>query len=189
MGSGDRFALFNFWLRYGLRAGNFWGHVRYRLMTTVSSEPRGARLLAISSGGGHWIELARLSAAFDDHDVLYASTAKNLRAPSGNRNVSEIRDASRSDPVRLVGLLWDVVHLLISFRPRVIVTTGAAPGLLAIVAGKLMGCRSVWIDSVANAETLSLSGRLTSRWADVRLTQWPHLACQRQRVSYIGSVL
>jgi UDP-N-acetylglucosamine:LPS N-acetylglucosamine transferase len=86
-------------------------------------------------------------------------------------------------------LLWDVISLLISFRPRLIVTTGAAPGLLAIVAGRLMGCRSVWIESVANAETLSLSGRLTARWADVRLTQWPHLASERRGVRYIGSVL
>jgi UDP-N-acetylglucosamine:LPS N-acetylglucosamine transferase len=151
--------------------------------------PKRTRLLAISSGGGHWTELVRLSAAFEDHDILYASTAKNLRAPSGSREVSEIRDASRSDPLGLVGLLWDVVSLLVSFRPRLIVTTGAAPGLLAIVAGKLMGCRSVWIDSIANAETLSLSGRLTSRWANVRLTQWPHLASERHGIRYIGSVL
>jgi UDP-N-acetylglucosamine:LPS N-acetylglucosamine transferase len=159
------------------------------MISNSPNEPKRTRLLAISSGGGHWTELARLSAAFEDHDILYASTAKNLRAPSGTREVSEIRDASRSDPLRLVGLLWDVVSLLISFRPRLIVTTGAAPGLLAIVAGRLMGCRSVWIDSVANAETLSLSGRLTSRWANVRLTQWPHLASERHGIRYIGSVL
>jgi UDP-N-acetylglucosamine:LPS N-acetylglucosamine transferase len=159
------------------------------MTSTLRNVPTGNRLLAISSGGGHWIELARLSDAFDGHDVLYASTAKNLKAPSGSRDVSQIRDASRSDPLRLLGLLWDVVSLLITFRPRLIVTTGAAPGLLAVISGKLMGCRTVWIDSVANAERLSLSGRLTSRWADVRLTQWPHLASGEQRVRYIGSVL
>jgi UDP-N-acetylglucosamine:LPS N-acetylglucosamine transferase len=159
------------------------------MTSLLPNVPAGPRLLAISSGGGHWTELTRLSAAFADHDVLYASTAANLKAPSGSREVSQIRDASRSSPLRLLGLLWDVISLLISFRPRLIVTTGAAPGLLAIVAGRLMGCRSVWIESVANAETLSLSGRLTARWADVRLTQWPHLASERRGVRYIGSVL
>lgn len=89
----------------------------------------------------------------------------------------------------MVGLLWDVVTLLRRFRPDLIVTTGAAPGLLAILIGRFVGCRSVWIDSVANVEELSLSGRLTKRWANVRLTQWPQLACERSGVLYIGTVL
>jgi hypothetical protein len=45
----------------------------------------------------------------------------------------------------------------------------------------------VWIDSVANVEELSLSGRLASERVDLCLTQWPHLAAGL--VYYKGSVL
>ena len=31
------------------------------------------RILAIASGGGHWVELQRLKPAFEDLDVVYAS--------------------------------------------------------------------------------------------------------------------
>lgn len=148
-----------------------------------------ARLLALASSGGHWVELARLSRAFQDYDVLYATTSDGLEPPSGERKVRVVRDGSRSEPSRLIGVFIDAVKLVIDFRPQLIVTTGAAPGLLAIAAGKLAGSKTVWIESIANADALSLSGRLARRWADVRLTQWEHLADPRAGIRFVGSLL
>jgi len=68
------------------------------------------------------------------------------------------------------------------------VTTGSAPGLLALRLARLLGMRTVWIDSVANVEELSLSGRKARRYADLWLTQWPHLA-KEQGPEYRGSLL
>ena len=46
----------------------------------------------------------------------------------------------------------------------------------------------VIMHSIANAEELSLSGRLASRHADVVLTQWSHLACPGV-AEYRGAVI
>jgi UDP-N-acetylglucosamine:LPS N-acetylglucosamine transferase len=73
-------------------------------------------------------------------------------------------------------------------RPDWVVTTGAAPGYFALVAGKLLGARTIWIDSVANVEELSLAGRKARRWATHWLTQWPQLASP-SGPTYLGSVL
>ena len=51
-------------------------------------------------------------------------------------------------------------------------------------AGDLL---SFLLDSVANVDELSLSGRLASETADLCLTQWPQLA--GGRVKYVGAVL
>ena len=69
-----------------------------------------------------------------------------------------------------------------------IVSTGAAPGYIAIRLGKLFGARSVWVDSIANPEQLSMSGAMAGRYADLWLTQWPHLA-KRDGPYYRGAVL
>ena len=58
----------------------------------------------------------------------------------------------------------------------VVISTGAAPGFFGLAFGKLLGARTIWIDSMANVEELSLSGRQVRRFADLWLTQWPHLA-------------
>lgn len=68
--------------------------------------------------------------------------------------------------------------ILLAVRPDVIVTTGAAPGYFAIRLGRMLGARTIWLDSVANVEQLSLSGQRIGRHADLWLTQWPHLASE-----------
>jgi hypothetical protein len=73
-------------------------------------------------------------------------------------------------------------------RPDVVVSTGAAPGYFALRIGKILGARTVWIDSIANAEALSRTGTLVRPWADLWLTQWPHLAADGGP-AYAGSVL
>jgi hypothetical protein len=69
----------------------------------------------------------------------------------------------------------------------VVISTGAAPGYLAIRFARLLKARTLWIDSVANVEELSMSGRMASQAADLCLTQWPHLA--DGRIRYLGAVL
>jgi exopolysaccharide biosynthesis glucuronosyltransferase PssD len=73
-------------------------------------------------------------------------------------------------------------------RPDVVISTGAAPGFFAIRLGRLMRARTIWIDSVANIEKMSLSGELVCGKADLVLTQWPHLAREGAPL-YKGSVL
>ena len=51
-------------------------------------------------------------------------------------------------------------------RPDVIITTGAAPGAMALVFGKLVGARTIWIDGLASADKLLASGR----WSAFRMS-------------------
>lgn len=86
-------------------------------------------------------------------------------------------------------LILQMLWLVLKFRPDVVITTGAAPGLVALQIGKLFGARTVWIDSLANAEKISLSGKLAERYADLWLTQWPHLVERYPNLTSFGSVL
>jgi len=134
------------------------------------------KVLAISSGGGHWIQLLRLRPAFADCAVTYATVRKGYRDDIGDVDFRVIRDANRWHRFSLlrsaIGILW----LLIRLRPDVVITTGAAPGYFAARFGKWIGARVIWVDSVANAEELSLSGKRAGIYVDLWLTQWAHLA-------------
>lgn len=149
--------------------------------------PASRRVLAVASSGGHWIQLRRLAPAFDGHDVAYLTTHEGHRAEVAPARFHTVADANRWDKPALVRSALKVLWVVIRERPDVVVSTGAAPGYLAIRAAKLLGARTVWIDSVANVEELSLSGRMASERADLCLTQWPHLA--GGPVRYRGAVL
>jgi UDP-N-acetylglucosamine:LPS N-acetylglucosamine transferase len=145
------------------------------------------RILAVASGGGHWAQLRRLRPAFDGHDVAYLTTDEGHRPEVGTARFYAVRDGNRSSKLALLASAVQIGCVLLRERPDVVISTGAAPGYLAIRGAKLLGARTVWIDSVANVDELSLSGRLASEKADLCLTQWPHLA--DGLVGYKGSVL
>jgi UDP-N-acetylglucosamine:LPS N-acetylglucosamine transferase len=132
-------------------------------------------VLAISSRGGHWTQLRRLRRAFAGCNITWASTDRDLAKEVAPDQFVFVPDASRWDRVKLARSILSVLWLVIRLRPDAIVSTGAAPGFFALRFGKLLGARTLWLDSFANSEELSLSGRKASAFADLTLTQWPHL--------------
>ena len=99
-----------------------------------------------------------------------------------------IPDANRWNKVGLARALYAVSRLLWRERPDVVISTGAAQGYLAIRIGRLFGARTIWVDSIANGEELSLSGQKAGPHATLWLTQWAHLA-RPGGPHYSGSVL
>jgi hypothetical protein len=146
------------------------------------------RVLAIASGGGHWQQLVELSPGFALADVLYATTIPGLAERSGFPKSIIVPDFNLQRPIALCRALIPILRLVWFFRPDVVISTGAAPGLMAIAFGRAIGAHTIWIDSIANAERLSLSGRIAKYIANTCYSQWEHVA-RAHGVSYEGSVL
>lgn len=145
------------------------------------------KVLAVASGGGHWVQLLRLRPAFEGCQIEYVST--NAGYQSDVQGVLHVvTDANMWQKMKLIKMFMQVAWIVISYRPDMIITTGAAPGFAAIMFGKLLGAKTIWLDSIANSEELSTSGQKAKRFADVWLTQWPHLA-DEQGPKCWGSVL
>ena len=153
----------------------------------ASISPR-PRVMAVASRGGHWVQLLRLRPAIADCDVTYVTTVRSYRAAVGDADFRVVTEATAATKFRLLILAIQLLWLMLTIRPQVVISTGAAPGCLAIRLGKLFGCRTLWIDSIANAQTLSLSGKLVRSHADIVLSQWEHVA-QSDRVEFYGAVL
>jgi UDP-N-acetylglucosamine:LPS N-acetylglucosamine transferase len=137
---------------------------------------RPQKIAAVSSGGGHWVQLLRLRPAFEGHEVVFMTVNRSYQDDVKGQRLLVVPDATRWNKVRLVWAAAQIFRVLLRERPDVIVSTGAAPGYLAVRMGKWLGSRTVWVDSIANVETLSLSGQRIGRFADLWLTQWSHLA-------------
>lgn len=159
------------------------------------------RVLAIASAGGHWVQLRRLQPAWKGCHVIYVSTSENRRKEIVNEHREQrvpgphfyaVVDATRWEKFKLVKQLFQIITILLRERPHVIISTGAAPGFFALRFGKLLGARTIWVDSIANAEELSLSGRKVKSCADLWLTQWENLAkseAGEKQPLYKGSVI
>ena len=130
-----------------------------------------------------------LAPAFDGADVIFACT--DARQAEGRKLPAFIalRDYNRNQPLRTLAGVFETFNIVWRLRPDVIVSTGAAPGLLCLLWGRLFSARTIWIDSIANSEELSMSGKLARKFCHRVLTQWQHLERADGNPSYWGSVL
>ena len=118
--------------------------------------------------------------AFEGLDVAFVSVHANYADQVAGRRFYVVRDVSRRDPWNALALLPQLVRIVRRERPDVVITTGSAPALLALLLAKLLvRARTIWIDSIANVERLSSSGAMARHVADVWLTQWPALRTAR----------
>jgi UDP-N-acetylglucosamine:LPS N-acetylglucosamine transferase len=157
------------------------------MMETASVKPA-RKVLAIASGGGHWIQLLRMRPAFEGFETVYCSVHAEYAQQVPGHRYFNVLDVSRRNPMGFFVIAWQMLWLLLRERPDVLVTTGAAPGLVAIVLSKPFGIRSLWVDSIANCERLSTSGDIARRFADRCVSQWPDVA-RDSGLEFWGSVL
>ena len=157
-------------------------------LKSQSSIKTRSRVLALSSGGGHWVQLLRLRPAFKDCDVTYATVSRGYEPEIEGATFRVVVDSNRDQKLKLILSFFSIAWIILTKRPHTIVSTGAAPGFLAIFIGKLLGKKTIWVDSIANAEELSMSGQKAGKYATHWLTQWEHLA-KPEGPHYFGNVL
>ncbi|MCR4619468.1 MAG: oligosaccharide biosynthesis protein Alg14 [Paludibacteraceae bacterium] len=145
------------------------------------------KIIAVASIGGHWIQLLRIARPLEErYEVVYVSTHPKCATMVEGHKFFQTGDFSRSNAWKLIPSLFKAVKTIWDEKPDAIITTGAAPGLVYLFVGKLMARKTIWIDSIANAERLSASGRVALRFASRIYTQWKDLAVGK--IQYVGNV-
>lgn len=149
---------------------------------------RKPRLLALASGGGHWVQLQRLRPAFEEFDTVYVSMFDSYAEQVAGSRYYVVPDASRFDLKSFLPVFAKAMAIILKERPKAIVTTGSAPMLSFILLGRLIGARTLWVDSIANSERMSTSGRMAKKLAHCVISQWPEVAA-KEDVAFWGAVV
>jgi len=145
------------------------------------------KIFAAASIGGHWKQLLRITKPLEErYEVVYASTHPKCATMLGDSKFYLMSDFSRQDAWRIIPSFFRLLRILRSEHPDAVITTGAAPGLVCLLAAWILRYKTIWVDSTANAVHLSASGRIARRFASRVYTQWPDLA--QGGVLYAGNV-
>ncbi len=166
-------------------------NVRRQLVKLENAEylmTKTKKIIAIASEGGHWLQLMQIREAFEDHETLFVTTMHGLPEESDIEEFRIVPDCNRDSKVSLIKCFIALLPILLKHRPDVVVSTGALPGVIAMAIARVMRSHTIWIDSVANAEEMSMSGRLAKYVAVSWMSQWEHVAKSSGAV-YAGEVL
>lgn len=101
-----------------------------------------------------------------------------------------VGECDRTKPFKIAYTLWKSFWFVLKEKPDVVISTGSLPiAIVCLIAKKIRGTKIVWIDSIAQLEDLSMSGKMLLKQADVFLTQWPEVAEQYAEAEYVGELL
>ena len=147
-------------------------------------------LCLVASSGGHLLELVSLKAAWGTHQRFWVTfpTDDARVLLEGERVIWAYPPTNRSLK-NLLKNLWLGWRVLRRERPDVVISTGAGVAVPFLWVGRVLGMRTIYIESLARIQRLSLSGRLVYPVVHRFYVQWPDLVGRYPRVIFGGRIV
>lgn len=151
------------------------------------------RICVGASAGGHMnqlMQLLKVSGNWPKQPDFYITTMDEVAKKLEEKGpVYVVGECNRQHPLKAIAVFARCMRIIAKERPDVVITTGSLPLAFACLCARLYGAKIVWIDSIANIERFSMSGRLMRHFAHLFLTQWPDLAKKYNNVEYAGAIV
>ncbi len=151
------------------------------------------KVMFISSTGGHLDELLQLKEMFDkfDYTIVTEKTKSNLNLFDIYPNkvkylIYGTKDKILTYPIKLLFNCFKSLFIYIKERPKYIITTGAHTAGPMCCIGKIFGSKIIFIETFANSETKSVTGKLIYLFADLFIVQWEDMLKLYPKATYGG---
>ncbi len=153
------------------------------------------KVLFISSTGGHLNELLQLSPLFEKYDY-YIITEKDKTneylEDKYEGRVSYLPYGTRSHLIKYIFvytyLIIKTIFLYFKIRPKVIVTTGTHTVGPMCCLGKIFRTKIIYIETFANINKKTATGRLLYPIADLFIVQWEEMLKIYPKAVYGGQI-
>lgn len=137
------------------------------------------KVMFISSMGGHLTEMMQLKSIFKEYDYKIVTekhkSTLGLKARYKSK-IEYLKVGNKDHMLRYIFVIpYNIIKSLIlflKFKPDVVVTTGAHTCVAMCYIAKLFRKKIIYIESFANIETKTLTGRLVYPIADKFIVQW-----------------
>ncbi len=153
------------------------------------------KVLFISSTGGHFDELLQLKPLFKKYNS-YIITEKD----KSNESLKEIygdkmyflpygtRAKLFTYIFKYFYLCLRTVYLYFKIRPKVIITTGTHTAGPMCIIGKIFGSKIIYIETIANTNKKTATGKLIYPIADLFIVQWEEMLKLYPKAIYGGTI-
>ena len=153
------------------------------------------KVLFISSTGGHLTELLQLKPLFSKYDYHIITekdkTNKDLKNKYKER-ISYLPYGTRSHFFKYIFiylfLILKTIYLYFKIRPKVIITTGTHTAGPMCYLGKIFGSKIIYIETFANINKKTATGKLIYPIADLFIVQWEEMLKLYPKAVYGGAI-
>ena len=150
------------------------------------------KVLFISSTGGHLDELLQLKPLFEKYEYNIITEKDkaniNLKDTYGEKLYFLPRAKLFSYIFKYFYLCLKTIYLYFKIRPKVIVTTGTHTAGPMCILGKIFRSKIVYIETFANTNKKTATGRLIYPIADLFIVQWKEMLKLYPKAVYGGRI-
>ena len=153
------------------------------------------KVLFISSTGGHLSELLQLSPLFEKYDyhiITEKDEANKALKEKYGEKIDFLPYGTRS---KLFSYIFKYFYLCIKtiyyyfkIKPEVIITTGTHTAGPMCILGKIFRSKIIYIETFANRNKKTATGRLIYKIADLFIVQWEEMLKLYPKAIYGGSI-
>lgn len=136
------------------------------------------KILMAASSGGHLEEVLALKELKEDYEVVLITEKTAYQVSFWQDRVYEVPQVNRKEwksMLRFVGIWVSTLRILLQEKPDAVLSTGAMVAFPALVLGKLLGKKVLFIECMFNVDEPTLTGKLTYRFADLFIVQWEEM--------------
>ena len=150
-------------------------------------------VMFISSTGGHLSEMLQLKSLFDKYNyhIVTEKTKSNLNLKDKYKGkvdflVFGTKDFMLTYPFKLLYNCFKSVYIYFKIHPDYIITTGAHTAGPICCLGKIFGSKIIYIETFANMNTKTITGKLLYPIADKFIVQWESMKDLYPEATYGG---
>jgi len=148
------------------------------------------KVALVCSHGGHLTEMQMLWPAFEGQDCFLVSYQSPRTEASTWVMQKYLLPNIGTNIARMMTTALQAVWILGHEQPDVVVSTGAEIAIPFLWVGKLMGVKTVYVESWCRVRSPSGTGPLVYPVSDLFLVQWPALTwAYGPKAHYLGAVL
>ena len=145
------------------------------------------KVLFISSTGGHLTEIFR---KYDYHIITEKTKSTLFLAKKHKGRVDYLKYGTKDHLLSYCFIFpWNCLKSLYYYfkiKPDVVITTGTHTAVPMCYIAKLFGKKVIYIETFANIETKTLSGRMVYPIADLFIVQWESMLKLYPKAVYGG---
>ncbi len=148
------------------------------------------KLLLASTSGGHFSTMCSLKDFWFQHTRVWITDFKKDTELliEEQEIVYWLPYQGPRDLLAFLKNLPNVLKIVLTEKPDLVVSTGASIAVSLAIATKLLGIPFIYIESISRFHDLSLSGKLVYPFSQEFYVQWSNLCNKYPRAIYKGIV-
>ena len=153
------------------------------------------KVMFISSTGGHFNELMQLKPLFKKYDYHIVTEKDEVTKEYKQEYKDKISYLVYGTRAHLFKYIFQLIYnciltliLYVKIWPKYIVTTGTHTAGPMCIIGKIFGSKIIYIETFANRNTKTATGKIIYKFADLFIVQWKEMLELYPKAKLGGSI-